>query len=99
MFFYDCALWSNTELDSVSSTLRYCMTAPRANLEIVRLVARIRRLSSRGFVRIKFSEKCRQPVGPQPSRILFRALVSTSSFYFDKYFFVSILIFYVCIPN
>ena len=46
MFFCDCASRSNTAVDSVSSTLRYCMTAPRANLEIVRLVARIRRLSS-----------------------------------------------------
>ena len=57
MFFYDCALWSNTELDSISSTLRYCMSAPRANLEIVRLVARIRRLSSQRLCKNKIFGK------------------------------------------
>ena len=57
MFFYDCALWSNTELDSVSSTLRYCMTAPDANLEIIRLVARIRRLSSQRLCKNKIFGK------------------------------------------
>ena len=57
MFFYDYALWSNTELDSVSSTLQCCMTAPRANLEIVRLVARIRRLSSQRLSKNKIFGK------------------------------------------
>ena len=66
MFFYDCALWSNTELDSVSSTLRYCMTAPGANLEIVRLVARIRRLSSQRLCKNKiFGKVSATPVNNQ----------------------------------
>ena len=57
MFFCDCASRSNTDLDSVSSTLRYCMTAPRANLGIVRLVARIRRLSSQRLCKNKIFGK------------------------------------------
>ena len=57
MLFCDCASRSNTALDSVSSTLRYCMTAPRANLEIIRLVARIRRLSSQRLCKNKIFEK------------------------------------------
>ena len=57
MFFCDCASRCNTALDSVSSTLRYCMTAPRANLEIVRLVAKIRRLSSQRLCKNKIFGK------------------------------------------
>ena len=57
MFFCDFASRSNTALDSVSSTLRYCTTAPRANLEIVRLVARIRRLSSQRLCKNKIFGK------------------------------------------
>ena len=57
MFFCDCASRSNTALDSVSSPLRYCMTAPRANLEIVRLVARIRQLSSQKLCKNKIFGK------------------------------------------